>query len=119
MPGKFARRNPASVTLTDDQVALLDAIALCYYNVPRSRLVQKAIDLWLPVWIEEIERRDPAKGKEIRAMETALRTHVERKPPAERVAAIIEEHGRAPAPRVVDLAARRDEKMRRRIRERL
>ena len=104
MAGKFARRNPASVTLTDDQVALLDAIALCYYGVPRTRLVQKAIDLWLPVWIEEIERRDPAKGKEIRSMAAALSSHVER----------------APVPvGVVDLAARRDERVRRRMRWRI
>lgn len=101
MAGRFARRNRASVTLDDDQVALVDAIALACYGAPRTRLIAKALEVWLPLAIAEIEKDEPGKAKKIHALAAKLRAHVE-----------------LPAG-VVDLGARRLERQRAKARERL
>lgn len=58
-------RRKAVVVLDPAQAALLDALALIHYRVPRTRLVKEALDEWLPGALEEMRRLHPEEVREV------------------------------------------------------
>ena len=104
MSGKFSRRNPAMVSLSNEHTAILDAIAVVHYNIPRTRMVAALIDRALPLVVAELKKRDPEKFREIMRMVEHLKTHVEPTPVLSTVG-------------VIDLAERRFERDRGRSRD--
>lgn len=90
MAGRFSRRHPALVALGDEHVAVLDAIALVHYSIPRTRMVAALIDRALPELLEEIEGAYPGKLKEIEGMAKALHTHIEQASPRAGIIDLVE-----------------------------
>lgn len=79
--GKFSRRNPAMVTLSDAHVAIIDAIAIAYLGVPRTRLVANLIERALPSVLADLKSDKPETYARVSELAAALRGHVERKTP--------------------------------------
>jgi TorA maturation chaperone TorD len=93
------RRLNLTISLPEDLAALLEAFADVYFGAQPSRVAEKtltqALRTWLPMWLEELEKRDPAQAVEVAARAEQLQA--------------------APAPEnVTDLAMWRGTKMPRR-----
>jgi hypothetical protein len=113
MSGRFSRRNPAMVELSNDQVALIDSIALEHYGCPRKSLVEELLRRALPLLLEELERDRPGIVKKIQRSAKILRGRVERSDLK------IVKGTPGPLPTgVVDLAQRREARRRAREHER-